>query len=305
MSGQPAEPLIARELTWYYGEVIGVEGLDLALRPGEVYGLVGLNGAGKSTTLRLLLGLLAPSRGQALLFGRPARHVVDDRRRLGYLPSELPLYRDRSGTENLDLLARLGGHPKRPLEAARYELAARLGLNAADLDRTAARMSHGMRQKIGILQALEHIPDLVVLDEPSDGLDPVARAELAALLDDVRARGGTVLLASHVLTELERVADRVGVLHRGQLVAEETAASLRTREAVRIEATFQGSPPDLTQLSGVTVIAANARKIVARAQPPLDCIVKTLATATVADLTIHEPSLDDLVAAIVSGAESS
>ncbi len=296
-----APPLECRDLSRYFGPVVGLEGLSIRLEPGEIFGLVGLNGAGKSTALRLIVGLLVPSRGEALLFGEPSRRALASRRRLGYLPSELALYRDRSGDENLDFLASLCGPAAREARRRREALAARLGLDPVDLGRPVGEMSHGMRQKIGLLQAFEHDPDLVLLDEPSDGLDPVARVELASLLAEVRARGGTVLLASHVLSEVERVADRMGVLHRGRLVALETRESLRRREALRIEATFSGQLPSWSGLPGVEVVESRDGRLVLRAAPPLDAVIRRLADAQVVDLRIEAPDLEDLVRSIARG----
>jgi len=288
-------PLECRDLSRSYGAVLGLEGLHLTLAAGEIFGLIGLNGAGKSTTLRLALGLLKPTRGEALLFGVPARRALAARRRLGYVPSELSLYPDRSARESLDLLARLTGSTPAAVRSSRLVLAARLGMNELDLDRPVGEMSHGMRQKVGIVQALEHGPDFVVLDEPSDGLDPVARDVLATLLGEVRERGGTVLLASHVLSEIEGLADRVGVLHRGKLVALETAASLRRREALLIEASFAGELPPLDGVGGIEVVERGAGRLVLRAHPPLDAVVKLLARGSLQMLRVHEPSLEDLV----------
>jgi len=303
LTGGAEQPLACHDLTRYYDQVVGVEGLDLSFERGEVVGLIGLNGAGKSTTLRLAIGLLTPSRGQVLLFGAPARTAIAARRRIGFLPSEVPLYRNRTGRENLDLLCALGGHRPQDLAKRRFDLAARLGLAPLDLERPVKEMSHGMRQKIGLLQALEHDPDLVILDEPSDGLDPMARGVLNELVSEIRERGGTVLLASHVLSEIDRVADRVAVLHRGRLVALETEASLRQREAARIEVTFDGNAPDLSGLDGVRVVEREQRRLVLRARPPLDRIVKALATHPIASLTVREPSLDDLVKSIAGDPE--
>jgi len=293
-------PLACRGLGRSYGEVVGIEGLDLELAPGEVFGLVGLNGAGKSTTLRLALGLLRPSAGEVRLFGRPAHRAVAERRRLGYLPSELALYRDRSGHDNLDLLVRLGGRTPDDVIPRRQELADRFGLGGADLDRPVAEMSHGMRQKLGLVQAFEHAPELVVLDEPSDGLDPLARQVLAQLLGEHRAGGGTVLLASHVLTEVERVADRVGLLHRGRLVALETARSLRQREALRVAVHHAGPPPPVEDLDGVEVLERSGSRLVLAARPPLDRLIKALARSSITTLEVHEPDLEDLLRAVAS-----
>ena len=287
--------LECRELSRYYGAVVGVDRLTMRVEAGEVLGLVGLNGAGKSTTLRLATGLLAPSAGEALLFGLPTRAALACRRRLGYLPSELPLYREHTGRENLDFLARLGRHDPDRVRRRRQEMTARLGLSDLDLDRRVDTMSHGMRQKIGLVQAMEHDPDLVLFDEPSDGLDPLARIELAALISEIRFRGGAVLLASHVLAEVERVADRVGVLHRGRLVAIEGREALRRRKALRVVASFDGPPPTLSPHPDVEIVEAGPAHLVLHARPPLDGVIKALATAKVVDLRVDEPRLEDLI----------
>ncbi|MEO6082817.1 MAG: ABC transporter ATP-binding protein, partial [Umezawaea sp.] len=206
-------PVVRTErLTKCYGRTIALRHLDLEVGAGEVFGLLGPNGAGKTTTLRLLLDLIRPTRGQVSLFGEDlAANSVEARRRVGYLPGNLALYDDLTGAELLKLLAGLRGHPD--LTAA-LRLAERLDL---DLGRRSGELSKGNRQKLGVVQAFQHQPDLLVLDEPANGLDPLAQRELHTAVREHADAGGTVLFSSHVLSEVEQVADRVGILLDGQL----------------------------------------------------------------------------------------
>ena len=303
MAASAAPPLALRDLTRHYGPVLGVEGLSLAVERGEIVGLIGLNGAGKSTSLRLAVGLIKPTRGQALLFGEPTRAATRARARLGYLPAELELYPELGARECLDLLGGLSAADPSRLRARREALAERLGLGPADLARRIGEMSHGMRQKLGLIQALQHEPELVVLDEPSDGLDPMARAALALELEALRARGAAVLLASHVLSEVERVADRVAVLHRGRLLALEAMSTLRAGEAVRVTLSFAGAPPDLAGLDGVRLVEQSDRRLVLVAEPPLEGLLRELSRTRIVALEVAPPRLDDLIEELVRAVE--
>jgi ABC-2 type transport system ATP-binding protein len=294
-------PLEARALGRRFGPVLALDGLTFRLSPGEVLGLVGLNGAGKSTTLRLAAGLLKPGAGEILLDGEPARRALAARRGLGYLPGEPAYTEESTGSAWLDFLAALGGGDPSRRASRRRELAGRLGLTTSDLGRPLGTMSHGMRQKVGLLQALEHDPRLLLLDEPSDGLDPLARMALLDILQECRARGCAILLASHVLSEIERSADRIAVLHRGRLVALETRESLRRRKAVCVTASFDGPTPSLEGRPEIDVLEAGPGRLSVRMRPPLDPLVKALAATSVRELSVREPDLEDLLSDLAGG----
>jgi len=200
-------------LTKDYGEGRGLFDLDLDVRRGEILGFLGPNGAGKSTTMRLLLDLIKPTSGSAMLLGLDSRaSSLEVRRRVGFLPGDLVLYPTLTGSAMLDYLGELRGGVDRRV---RDELVERFD---AELDRPLRELSTGNRQKLGLIQAFMHEPELLILDEPIAGLDPLVQQSFHALLEDVAAQGRTVFLSSHTLSEVERVANRVAILRRGRLV---------------------------------------------------------------------------------------
>jgi ABC-2 type transport system ATP-binding protein len=204
--------------------VRAVEDLSLRIPSGCVFGLLGPNGGGKSTTLKLILGLLAPTSGTVQVFGEPAGSLAA-RRRLGYLPDSPQFPRFVTGTELVTFHARLGELPRRGLAARVREAIAWVGLEGA-ADRRIGTYSKGMLQRIGLAQAIVHDPDLLILDEPAAGVDPLALAELSALLARLKAAGKTLLLTTHQLSSVEKVCDRVALLHRGRLRLEGDVAAL-------------------------------------------------------------------------------
>ncbi|GAA1227718.1 ABC transporter ATP-binding protein [Kitasatospora nipponensis] len=214
-----------------YGRKKGVDRLDLTVERGEVFGFLGPNGAGKTTTIRCLVGLLRPSAGRIRLLGLDP--VADHRRlapHLGYLPGELRLYPELTGTQTLRLLGDLQG----AATPRRTELCERLGLTVADLARPVREYSRGMKQKLGLVQALQHDPELVVLDEPTEGLDPLVQEVFFALLEEASHAGRTVLLSSHVLPEVQRACGRVALVRAGRLVAVRAVSGLRQERARRV-----------------------------------------------------------------------
>jgi ABC-2 type transport system ATP-binding protein len=205
----------AHRLTKYYGLHRGVENLEFSIQPGEVFGFLGPNGSGKTTTIRLMLNFVRPTRGRMLVFGkRPAKGGPGLRRRIGHLPSELGLYEEFTGLHSLNLYRDLGGGAA-PL---RGWLCGMLELGAGDLKRRVKGYSKGMKQKLGIVQALQHDPDLVILDEPTGGLDPLVQRQFYEVLRELKRRGKTVFFSSHILSEVREVCDRVGVLMDGRLI---------------------------------------------------------------------------------------
>ncbi|MFE9425768.1 ABC transporter ATP-binding protein [Kitasatospora sp. NPDC006697] len=218
-------------LSKFYGHKAGVDQLDLTVQRGEIFGFLGPNGAGKTTTIRCLVGLLRPSAGRIRLLGLDPvadhRHVAP---RLGYLPGELRLYPELTGTQTLRLLGDLQG----AATPRRAELCERLGLRGADLGRPVREYSRGMKQKLGLVQALQHDPELVVLDEPTEGLDPLVQEVFFALLEEASHAGRTVLLSSHVLPEVQRACGRVALVRAGRLVAVRAVSTLRQERARRV-----------------------------------------------------------------------
>jgi len=222
-------------LTKLYGTQVGIEDLDLRVARGEVFGFLGPNGAGKTTTIRCLVGLLSPTAGRIRLLGLDP--IADHRRlapRIGYLPGELRLYGELTGSQHLKLSGDLQSAPT----PRRDELCARLVLTAADLDKPIQSYSHGTKQKLGLVQAFQHDPELVILDEPTEGLDPLVQETFFELLDEAASRGRTVFLSSHILAEVQRACRRVAIVRAGRLVTVETVSGLRTARVRRVRLTF-------------------------------------------------------------------
>jgi ABC-2 type transport system ATP-binding protein len=218
-------------LTRYHGATPGVVDLDLAVPRGEVFGFLGPNGSGKTTTIRLLLDLLRPDRGRAIVLGHEVREGGPGlRARIGYLPGDLALFPRATGRQALDLFARLQGRPP----DLRETVLAALGFPATALDRKVRTYSTGMRQMIGIAIAFQHAPELLVLDEPTTGLDPMVRDAFLDLVRAARGRGATVFLSSHVLDEVDRVADRVGLIAGARLRIVESVTDLSRKWPRRV-----------------------------------------------------------------------
>ncbi|HVY97120.1 MAG TPA: ABC transporter ATP-binding protein [Solirubrobacterales bacterium] len=286
-------PVIETErLTKRYGGARGIEDVTLSVEPGEVFGFLGPNGAGKTTTIRTLLDLLHPSSGSARIFGLDSRREsVAIRARLGNLPGDFGFGPSASGREVVGLLARLRG-----IEGlGRAEsLAARF---RADLDRPIGQLSRGNRQKIGLISACFHEPELLILDEPTGGLDPLMQEEFLALVAEERERGATVFLSSHDLAEVQRVCDRVGIVRGGRLVAIERIDDLlgKARRRVTVEL---GEPADLraelASLPGVADVEGDGRRLTLTVGGDVDALLKALAAHHVTDLEVAAPSLEQV-----------
>jgi len=275
-----------------YGRVRALEDLSLRVEEGEVFGFLGPNGAGKTTTIRLLLGLLRPSAGAATVLGRPAAPgAAAVRADLGYLPGELALWPTFTGAHTLAFLERLSGRPA----VDRAALVGRLGLSAAELDRAVHGYSDGMRQKLGIVQALQCRPKLALLDEPTKGLDPLVQREFYAVLANARRQGMTIFFSSHVISEVERVCDRVAMLRAGKLVSVGTVAELRRAQRRRVIAIF-GDDVDAGALAYFgEVVEREARRVVLRvAQEELPALVARLGMLPLVDLVVEPPSLEEV-----------
>ncbi len=279
-------------LTKYYGDVRGVEDLDLTVHQGEVFGFLGPNGAGKTTTIRLLLDLLRPTRGRAEVLGFDAREdALEVQARVGYLPGELALPEHLTARELLHHLGELrGGIPQARVEA----LAERLDL---DLTRPTGDLSQGNKRKVGIVQAFAPEPDLLVLDEPTGGLDPLMQDTFLDLVREVRDAGRTVFLSSHVLSEVERVADRVGILRDGHLVVVEDVHALReqAQRQLLVHLAEDVDPERFQDVPGVTAVQReSAKHLRFRVDGHLDALVKALAEHEVVNIVSHETDLEEI-----------
>jgi ABC-2 type transport system ATP-binding protein len=282
-------PAIATHgLTKHFGSVVALDGTDLEVRPGETFGFLGPNGAGKSTTVRLLLSLIRPTRGTAEIMGIPVGDVENAHRHVGYVAGDVALWPQLTCAETLDLLSNLSGSVD---TAFRSELYERLELDPSHRVRS---YSKGNRQKIALVAALMSRPDVLLLDEPTAGLDPLMEAEFQAIAREAAARGQTVFLSSHILDEVEDLCDRVGILRSGKLVEVATLEDLRRLHTTVIEVVVDGPVPAFTGVPGVTavdVIPGGARLSVTGSPGPL---LTLLATLPVARLRTEEPSLEEI-----------
>jgi ABC-2 type transport system ATP-binding protein len=287
----------AEGLTKYFGDVIGVEELSFEVARGEVYGFLGANGAGKTTTIRLLLDLLRPTRGRVMVHGLDCqRHSLEARRQIGYLPGDFPVYPDLTAGGYLDYLATLDGRPvsRTYLE----ELLARFDVSTLDLRRRLREQSHGMKQKIGIIQAVMGRAPVLVLDEPTAGLDPLMGQAFRELLETLKTRGDTtVFLSSHVLTEVEATCDRIGVIRAGHMVATGTIDDLKRNAPRRVTIDFREAVDSgtLPALPGVELLQHTERQWILAVRGPLGQALQVLAGYPVHDVSIAEFKLEEFV----------
>ncbi|MBA3850834.1 MAG: ABC transporter ATP-binding protein [Chloroflexi bacterium] len=280
-SGRRSDPTVG---------VQALSDLDIDVREGEIFGFLGPNGAGKSTLIRILLGFLRATSGSATVLGQP---VVGDapeiRRRVGYLPSGISLYDTMTGEALLGYLARLYGRGA----PRRQALLDRLELSAATLRRPVRDYSRGMRQKIGIVQALQHDPELAILDEPSEGLDPLMQHAFYDILDELRRAGRTIFFSSHVLSEVERVCDRVAIIRAGRLVALSDMEELLQRRRRRVEMRVHGPLPALDHVPGVSGVAIRDGLLTCQLEGEVGPFLAAIAAAQVIDLTIEPARLEE------------
>ena len=297
----PAAIISTQALTKRYGKVAALTDLTLDVRAGEIFGFLGPNGAGKSTTIRTLLGYLHATSGSARVLGMDiAAQSVEIRRLTGYLPGGIALYDSLSGGDVLDYLADLQG--REPYRRA--ELCQRLQLSDAVLKRRVRDYSRGMRQKIGVVQALQHDPELAILDEPTEGLDPLMQHAFYGILDDLRREGRTVFFSSHVLSEVERVCDRVGIVRAGRLMAVNDVAELLARRRRRVTIRWRGGAPDLADVPGLEDIQSDGNRVTATLSGEVAPFVRAIASPNLEDLTIEPASLEEAFLEYYAGGES-
>jgi ABC-2 type transport system ATP-binding protein len=276
-------------LTKCYGHVDVLSDLNLEVPAGEVLGYLGPNGAGKTTTIRLMLGLIHPSAGRSSIFGLDShRQAVEAHRCLAYVPGEANLWPSLTGAETLHLLGRVQGQVD-----ARYrdELIDRFDLDSSKKVRA---YSKGNRQKVILIAGLMSRSDLLILDEPTSGLDPLMEQAFRHSVFEAKERGQTVFLSSHILSEVEALCDRVGILRNGVLVDMGTLAELRHLSSLTVEATFDGSVPDLTRVPGVSGVVVNGRVVRCQVEGAVEPLLKVLANSGVHELLSREPSLEEL-----------
>lgn len=292
-------------LTKHYGPIVAVESLNLCLQAGEVFGLLGPNGSGKTTTILMLLGLTEPTAGWARVLGEdPLRNPLEVKRRVGYMPDSVGFYDELTARENLRYTARLNGIPRPEAEARIDEALAGVGLSEV-ADRPVATYSRGMRQRLGLTEVLLKRPQVAILDEPTMGLDPEAAQEFLVMIRGLKARGITVLLSSHLLQQVQAVCDRVGLFYKGRLVLEGSVDALSDRVLggayrIAVEATGDGLERLLSGIPGV-VRVAQERPGACRVEAQQDCRAE-VARRIVAGggqllgLSLERATLDDVYA---------
>lgn len=287
----PEAAISTEGLVKNYGRNRGLAGLDLEVWTGEVYGFLGPNGAGKTTTIRLLVDLIRPTSGRATVLGLdPRTDGVALRRRLGYLGGDFLVDGRQTGRQLLTYLGNLRGG----VTPARIdELAERLDL---DLTRKIKTLSRGNRQKVGVVQAFMHDPELLVLDEPTSSLDPFLQQEFAAMARQATAEGRTVFMSSHVMSEVQRIADRVGIIREGKLVTVEGIDELRKRAMRRIEILFDApvAVEEFAGIEGVSEVVVDGPLLRCRLHGRADALVKAAARRGVATISAEEPDLEEL-----------
>ena len=275
-------------LTKRFGDVVALDGLDLEVRRGEVFGFLGPNGAGKSTTIRLLLGLIRPTAGEAWLDGVPVGDVVRAHRSLSYVPGDVSLWPQLTGAEILELLGNVSGGVDRSF---RDELVERFDL---DVTKRARAYSKGNRQKVALVAAFMTRPDVLLLDEPTAGLDPLMEAEFQALAREASQEGQTVFLSSHLLDEVEDLCSRVAILRAGQLVEVAVLEDLRDITTTVLEVTLDGPAPDLTDLPGVVGVEPMHAGLRVTVSGRPDVVLQRLLSAGIVRLQSRAPTLEQI-----------
>ena len=281
-------------MTKHFGSVVGLEDLNLEVRAGEVLGYLGPNGAGKTTTIRLLLGLIRPTAGRAAIFGMDAQaEKVAVHARIAYVPGEATLWPSLTGAETLHLLARMHGETD---VTYRDQLVKRFDFDASRKVRT---YSKGNRQKVNLIAALATRADLLILDEPTAGLDPLMEQAFRESVLEAKDNGQTVFLSSHVLSEAEALCDRIAILRAGRLAEVGTLAQMRHLSAVTVEASFPGTPPEAVhKVAGVSGVQVAGHHLSCQVRGPIDELLTVLAAGHPETLLSREPSLEELFLSI-------
>lgn len=291
------------DLTKFYGKKRGIIDVAIEVGAGEVFGYLGPNGAGKTTTIRILMDFIRSDRGHARLFGLDTRKRSRDiHRRIGYLPGELTLYENLSVHDYLRYFAHLrGGVEANFID----ELAERLD---CELSRPIRSLSQGNKQKVGLIQAMMHKPELLILDEPTNGLDPLIRQAFYQLISEIKEQGRTVFLSSHVLPEVERVCDRVAIIRSGRIVAVERVADLRRRSLRQVEIHFDGSESvesdAFASIPGIRGLSVEGNTVKCQMAGEMDLLIKKAAQFRIHSLTSFRPGLEEIFLAYYGGGEN-
>lgn len=282
-----------KNLTKYYDTTKGIENLSMTVEEGEIFGFIGPNGAGKSTTIRTLLGLIKPTSGSASIFGRDIETDGPSiREEIGYLPSEVFYYDNMRVCDLLNYSASFYNKPAGEMQARIRELAARLDL---DLSRKIDDLSYGNKKKVGIIQGLLHSPKLIILDEPTGGLDPLMQATFFDLMNEEHERGATIVFSSHILGEVQRLCHRVAIIKEGELVAVEQIDKLRKNSYLSISAEIAAhTTAHAFKLPGITNLVVEGSKVSFLYRGDVNDIVKVLSSMPLRSLSIEEPELEEI-----------
>ncbi len=287
-------------LTKLYGSQVGVRDLDLEVMPGEIFGFLGPNGAGKTTTIRVLVDLIRPTSGSATVLGMDAQvDSVEVRRRVGYVSGEPSLYGNLTGEETLAYAASLRGG----VDWGRvHELAERL---ECDLSRRVGALSSGNRRKVAVIRAFMHAPPLLIMDEPTGGLDPLMQEEFDKMVREARERGVTAFISSHILPEVEQVCDRVGIIRQGRLAAVESVEALKSRAMRSLEIRFgeNVSAESFSNVEGVRNLSVSGMSLRCDVTGPVGPLIKAAAQFDLLDIALHEPTLEEIFMTYYGGGE--
>jgi ABC-2 type transport system ATP-binding protein len=274
-----------RGLTKYYGKTRGIENLTMEVESGEIFGYLGPNGAGKTTTIRTLLGFLKPTGGEARVLGTDIEEdIVEIKRQVGYVPGDLSLYGGLTGREFLDFFSSLKGSDEDLLDVLleRFQV---------PLDREIQGYSRGMKQKVAIIQAFMNDPELVIMDEPTAGLDPLMQETVYEFLREQKERGRTVFFSSHILSEVDKICDRVGIVREGKLVALEDIQSLKDKRGKRVRVKIEGDP---RSFEGPKDTSTEDEWIEFVVEDDINPWIRELAKFNVLDLEVENFSLEDI-----------
>ncbi len=280
-------------LTKRYGKSRGIEDVSLDIKEGEIFGFIGPNGAGKSTFIRTLLGLIKPTSGSAEIFGSDAqKHGPTIRQDIGYLPSEVFYYDNMRVKDLLHYSASFYDKPKREIEDRMIQLAKLLDL---DLGKKIDQLSYGNKKKVGIIQGLQHSPKLIILDEPTGGLDPLMQQTFFELLREENKRGATILFSSHILSEVQKLCDRVAIIKDGKLVKVESMAALRENSYVRVRAELAApAAKSLFKIAGINNLTVKGKTVSFLYRGDVNVVTKLLAKLTLTSASIEEPELEEI-----------
>jgi len=274
-----------------YGNVQALRGINLAVSSGELFGFLGPNGAGKTTIIRVIMGFLKADSGRVRVFGMdPWKEPQKTKSRIGFLPDGSRLYEGMTGHAFLDYMAGLHTSPA----TMREELCDRLEIGRRDLSRKIKGYSHGMKRKLGIIQAVQHDPDLLILDEPTQGLDPLTQKSFSEILRELKDKGTTIFFSSHILSEVEQLCERVGIIRNGSLAAVEKVNDLQGRKVRIMEIVFRGPPPTDISLQGVEILDRNDRSWRLVVRGDVNPVLQKIAQYELEDLIFERPPLEDI-----------